>query len=291
MAPPRLSGTTLGGLSVHVLIGAPPPHEAKMRLKSGQAAVSFTAQTVDGETISLAQFAGKPLLLMFLRYASCPMCNLQLHDFARQYPRLRDRGLEAVAFFHSAAPSIRAHAGGHHYPFALVADPEFRIYGPYGVETSWSRLLLSMARPSFYVAWLRSLRHGLWGGVAWQMAKMPADFLIGPDGRIVMAHYGQDIGDHLPIASITTLLAELERHAAAESPTSIGATPPLYPEVSMRSLSTVVALSLLWALALVGSSFFLKGFAIGDWVDALLYLSAGVWASTFWLRRPVSRCT
>lgn len=58
----------------------------------------------------------------------------------------------------------------------------------------------------------------------------------------------------------------------------------------MRSLSTVVAVSLLWALALIGSSFFLKGLAIGEWVDAALYLGAGVWATSVWLRRRVSPC-
>jgi peroxiredoxin len=194
-----------------------------MRLKSGQTAISFTAQTADGETVSLGQFAGKPLLLMFLRYASCPMCNLRLHDFAREYPRLQERGLEAVAFFHSSALRIRAHAGGRHYSFPLVADPEFRVYGSYGVETSWPRLLLSMARPSFYVDWLRSLHHRFWGGTAWQMAKMPADFLIGPDGRIVTAHYGRDIGDHLPVPRIEAYLDALERPAVAEGPAPISA--------------------------------------------------------------------
>lgn len=59
----------------------------------------------------------------------------------------------------------------------------------------------------------------------------------------------------------------------------------------MRSPSIVVALSLAWALALVGSSFFLQGFAVGEWIDALLYLSAGVWVTAFWLRRPLYRCT
>jgi len=59
----------------------------------------------------------------------------------------------------------------------------------------------------------------------------------------------------------------------------------------MRSLSLVVALSLVWALTLVGSSLFLQGVAIGEWVDALLYLIAGVWVTAFWLRRPIDRCT
>lgn len=266
-----------------------------MRLKSGQPAVPFTAQTVEGETVSLAQFAGRPVLLMFFRYASCPMCNLRLHDFAQQYAQLQERGLMVVAFFHSSAASIRAHAGGRHYPFPLVADPKFRIYDVYGVETSWPRLLLSVARPRFYVDWFRSLRHRFWGGVAWQMATMPADFLIGSDGRIVTAYYGRDVGDHLPIARIEALLddgAVDQPTAAAGSPAPISISAHSIPksEVPMRSFASVVVFSLLWALALVGSSFFLKGLAIGDWIDSLLYLSAAVGVSSYVLRRPISRC-
>lgn len=182
-----------------------------MRLEVGRPAVSFSTQAVDGTPVSLEQFAGRLVLLMFFRYASCPMCNLRLHDFAKEYARLRDRGLAAVAFFHSPARALRAHAGGRAYEFPLVADPEFRVYRMYGVETSWPRLLLSMAAPSFYVSFVRSLVHGFWGGMAWQMAKMPADFLIGPGGRIVAAHYGRDIGDHMPIARLHTLLDQLEQ--------------------------------------------------------------------------------
>ena len=180
-----------------------------MRLEAGEAAVPFTAQTIDGTAVSLSQFAGKPVLLMFLRYASCPMCNLHLHDLAKGYGDLRDRGLAVVAFFHSSARAIRAHAGGRGYPFPFVADPEFRVYRMYGVETSWPRFLISIVKPSFYVSFFRSLLHGFWGGAALEMAKMPADFLIGPDGRLVVAHYGRDIGDHLTVAQLHALLEGL----------------------------------------------------------------------------------
>lgn len=185
-----------------------------MRLTAGQNAVAFTATAIDGTTVSLSQFAGRPVLLMFFRYAACPMCNLRLHEFARSYTQLRARGLEVIAVFHSPAESIRAHAGGRRYPFSLVADPTFHVYRLYGVETSWGRLLLSIARPRFYVDWLRSMRHGFWGGAAWQMGMMPADFLIGPDGRIALVHYGADIGDHLPIARVEAFVHE---HGGAPS--------------------------------------------------------------------------
>jgi peroxiredoxin len=178
-----------------------------MRLEAQQAAPSFSAETADGSTVTLEQFAGQPLLLMFHRYAACPMCNLRLHDFARRYPGLHARGLEAVAFLHSPVESIRAHAGKKLYPFALAADPKFRVYRKYGVETSWPRLMLSVLLPSFYVDWARAMRHGYWGGVPpLQIAKMPADFLIGPDGRIRKAHYGRSIGDHMPIDEVEDAL-------------------------------------------------------------------------------------
>lgn len=180
-----------------------------MRLKPGDQAVPFSVETIEGKTISLKQFAGKPLLLMFFRYASCPMCNLRLRDFAQHFPRLHERGLEVVAFFHSPARHIRANAGKGHYPFPLVADPEFNVYRSYGVETSWLRFLLSMLLPGFYVDWVRSMRYGFWGGVDWQMGKMPADFLIGPEGQIVKAHYGREMGDHLPVTEVEAALSEL----------------------------------------------------------------------------------
>ena len=180
-----------------------------MRLKAGDQGIPFSVETIEGKTISLKQFAGKPLLLMFFRYASCPMCNLRLRDFAQHYPQLHERGLEVVAFFHSPARKIHANAGKQDYPLHLVADPGFQVYRSYGVETSWLRFLLSMALPSFYVDWVRSMRYGFWGGVDWQMGKMPADFLIGPEGQILKTHYGREIGDHLPATEVEAALTQL----------------------------------------------------------------------------------
>ena len=185
-----------------------------MRLNPGDKAVPFSAETIEGETISLERFAGRPLLLMFYRYASCPMCNLRLRDFAQHYHKLHERGMEVVAFFHSPASYIRRNAGKQHYPFHLVPDPEFKVYRSYGVETSWLRFFLSMLLPSFSVDWIRSMRYGFWGGVDWQMGKMPADFLVGPEGRILKTHYGRDIGDHLAVKEVDEMLTALSLPAS-----------------------------------------------------------------------------
>jgi peroxiredoxin len=180
-----------------------------MRLQPPQAAPSFSVETIDDGTVSLEQFAGKPLLLMFHRYAGCPMCNIRLHNFAGEFPELHARGLEAVAFFHSPVQEIRKHAGGRQYPFMIASDPKFRVYRQYGVETSWPRLMMSFVRPSVYAELFRALRHGFRGGKpSPQLAKMPADFLIRPDGRIHAVHYGRSIGDHMSQQAIELALGD-----------------------------------------------------------------------------------
>ena len=179
-----------------------------MKLAPGDHVVRFSTIDVGGHPVSSEQFRGRFLLLMFFRYAACPMCNLRLHDFAKAYPRLRAGGLSAVAVFHSSAEAIKRNAGGRGYEFPLVADPNQAIYRDFGVTTSWRGLLKSMVLPSFYRDWIRSMRHGFWGGADMQMAKMPADFLVGADGRLLRVHYGRDIGDHLSLADIENALTE-----------------------------------------------------------------------------------
>lgn len=179
-------------------------------VETGTQAPDVEMHALDGRTRSVGQYRGRPLLLQFYRYASCPMCDLRLHDFAREYPRLREMGLEVIAIFHSSPKRLRSHFSRRLLPFPIVADPSRRLYRSYGVETSWMRLLLSALKPGFYWDWLRSMRHGFFGGVDWRLASMPADFLIGPDGTVLRVHYGRDIGDHMPVAEIEQALSGMD---------------------------------------------------------------------------------
>jgi len=63
-----------------------------------------------------------------------------------------------------------------------------------------------------------------------------------------------------------------------------------YPAVLMKSFRLLVGLSLLWALTLIAASYFLRGTPGADWVDALLYIGAGLWFGAYVLRPSTSRC-
>src|SRR5688572_3713673 len=98
-----------------------------MRIEPGGRAPDFSVTDLEGRAHRLADYRGKPLLLQFYRYAGCPMCDLRLHDFAREYPSLAANGLSVLAFFHSPAPRLRRHFARRPMPFPIVADPEWKI--------------------------------------------------------------------------------------------------------------------------------------------------------------------
>lgn len=183
-----------------------------MRLQAGQWAPDVEVSDVFGQAVSLKAWRGRPVLLSFYRYASCPLCNLRVRDLGEAVPELRALGLEVVGVFQSDAAGIRRHAGRRQPPFALVADPGMALYRRYGVERGWTALL----RWPVMVAALRALAAGfLPGRVDGPIDRMPADFLVDADGRLVIAHYGRHIGDHLPIEAVAAALGRLDARRPA----------------------------------------------------------------------------
>jgi peroxiredoxin len=101
------------------------------------------------------------------------------------------------------SPIVALHelaTGDHRVPFDVVADPgrvAYRLYGVGGrLASLWSMVsgralgrVREARRAGLKPDWRDALRDGISGN--------PADFLIGPDGRIVRARYGRHFADSL----------------------------------------------------------------------------------------------
>lgn len=177
-----------------------------MRLKTGNTAPSFETNDMDGRPIQLADFRGQKLLLAFFRYASCPLCNLRISELIRYQPELQMQGLQILAIFQSPLERLQQYAGRQRPPFAMIADPDCRLYRLYGVESSWGGFLKGSLRVGALAT--AAARGFLPGPMDGDKARIPADFLIGPDLIIHTAYYGNDIGDHLPLPNIHQWLAQ-----------------------------------------------------------------------------------
>ena len=78
----------------------------RTRLHPGASAIPFEAVTAHGVPVHLGDYGDRVLLLSFLRYASCPMCNLRVHELRSAYPTLRARrAVCSPSFVKSSATS------------------------------------------------------------------------------------------------------------------------------------------------------------------------------------------
>jgi len=176
-----------------------------MRLTSSMAAPTFSVIDVTNVTQTLEQYRGKPLLISFMRFASCPFCNLRLWYLQQRYDILHAQGLQIVIIFESSPEVIKALFDESPLPFPIIADPTRALYQMYGVEQSWQSWFKSLFTriPEYFEARRLGLIRGKRDG---SLIGLPADFLIDTNQRIHTAYYGSDIADHLPFECIEAML-------------------------------------------------------------------------------------
>ena len=132
----------------------------ELKLKEGDPAPEFSADTSGGGKISLADFKGKNVILYFYPKDDTPGCTKEACAFRDQFAAFKKKG--AVILGVSPDP-VKAHdkfVEKFKLPFALLADVDKKIvaaYGVWGEKSFMGRKYLGTHRVTF---------------------------LIGPDGRI-----------------------------------------------------------------------------------------------------------
>jgi peroxiredoxin len=114
---------------------------------------------------------------------------------------LKAAGIEEVVVFHSPKVSLLPYQGS--FPFAVIADPDKKLYAQYGVDTSLFALLDVRAWPAIVRG--ASLSDKPKGDPEGGSLGRPADFLIAPDGRIVASHYGRHAYDQWSVDDLLRL--------------------------------------------------------------------------------------
>ncbi|RKN35160.1 peroxiredoxin-like family protein [Streptomyces hoynatensis] len=186
------------------------------RLRAGDVVPARELAVVPGNgqapTVGVPARDGMLTHLQFRRFAGCPICNLHLHSLALRHEEIAAAGVREVVVFHSPAAELSAHVPG--LPFAVVADPEKRLYAEFGVESAPRALL----NPRAWTAILRGVTREL-GPVLLRRRKapslrpqggrlgLPADFLIAPDGRVLAVAYGAHAGDQWSADELLALAA------------------------------------------------------------------------------------
>jgi peroxiredoxin len=159
--------------------------------------------------VDLAALRGSYVFLSFFRNAACAICNLRVHELVRRHGELAAAGIALVAIFESPADALRRHVGRQNPPFPIIADPHGHIYDLFRVESSEAKVSSTMELPGTeqIVASAAELGFPLTPEPGSNFFRMPADFLIGPDGRVIHAQYAEYVWDHTPLEALESLLA------------------------------------------------------------------------------------
>lgn len=170
--------------------------------QAGQHISNIELPQLNGQHFNLAELKGKRYLLSFYRFASCPFCNLRIHELVQasaQWPS----NFTHVAIFDSSLENLQRHTERHEAPFFILADEQNYYYQKFGVERSWLKTLkggILRIHRVFYAMVLKGYWPTSFGG---KLHTMPLDILVNEAGIIEQVHYGQDEGDHLALGKIS----------------------------------------------------------------------------------------
>jgi peroxiredoxin len=97
-------------------------------------APDWKLQDADGRTHTLAEFHGKPVLMLFFLGHDCPHCIQQLEAFSKKAKQFEDAGLTVIAVSTDDLKGIKrslAAYGKKKFPFLMVADPKLEAFQSY----------------------------------------------------------------------------------------------------------------------------------------------------------------
>lgn len=105
-----------------------------MPLSVGDTAPAFTAKDTNGNTVSLSNFAGKPVVLYFYPKDDTPGCTKQACSFRDNYSQFLDKGITVLGVSRDDEASHQAFTEKFSLPFPLLADTDGAIAQAYDVD-------------------------------------------------------------------------------------------------------------------------------------------------------------
>jgi thioredoxin-dependent peroxiredoxin len=132
----------------------------ELKLKEGDLAPEFSANTSGGEKLSLADLKGKNVILYFYPRDDTPGCTKEACAFRDHFADFKKKGAVVLGVSTDSAKSHDKFVDKFKLPFTLLADEDKKIVEAYGV----------------------------WGEKSFMGQKYlgthRVTFLIGPDGKI-----------------------------------------------------------------------------------------------------------
>lgn len=124
------------------------------KLVVGEEAPNFTVLNQDGESVSLAEYKGKKVILYFYPAASTPGCSKEACDFNDSLNPLKTAGYHVLGISPDAIAKLDKFRTEQSLNFPLLSDPELGVhkaYGAYGKKMMYGKEYVGVIRSTFVI--------------------------------------------------------------------------------------------------------------------------------------------
>ncbi|SEC02514.1 peroxiredoxin Q/BCP [Paramicrobacterium humi] len=124
------------------------------RLSAGDSASSFTLPDQNAAPVSLADYAGRKVILYFYPAAMTPGCTTQACDFRDSLGALGAAGYQVLGVSKDAPEKLATFAARDGLTFPLLSDPDLvvhRAYGAYGEKNNYGKIITGTLRSTIVI--------------------------------------------------------------------------------------------------------------------------------------------
>jgi thioredoxin-dependent peroxiredoxin len=124
------------------------------RLEVGDKAPAFSLPDADGNTVKLADYKGRKVIVYFYPAASTPGCTKQACDFRDSLSELNGAGLDVIGISPDKPAKLAKFRDAEKLTFPLLSDPDREVlsaWGAYGEKMMYGKTVQGVIRSTFVV--------------------------------------------------------------------------------------------------------------------------------------------
>jgi peroxiredoxin Q/BCP len=132
----------------------PPKPAAGTPLVEGAAAPGFSLPRDGGDSVSLADYAGKKLVLFFYPRADTPGCTREAIDFTRLESAFADEGATVLGISADTVKAQESFRNKHQLSVPLISDEQHEMleaYGAWGEKSMYGRNFMGIIRTTVLI--------------------------------------------------------------------------------------------------------------------------------------------
>lgn len=153
------------------------------QLRPGDTAPAFTLPDADGRDVSLADHAGRKVVVYFYPAALTPGCTKQACDFTDNLGLLAGAGYDVIGISPDTPEKLAKFREKENLRVTLLSDPDKKVlaeYGAFGEKTMYGRTVTGVIRSTVIVDERGGVEHAFYNVRATgHVAKLIRDLGVG----------------------------------------------------------------------------------------------------------------